>query len=665
MSLPRVMYFIVLISLLSACTLENTALGYTGSVDYPELFKYGNQKNADLETALLSISGSFNDNSVSVTQELLAAILATLDKEVGENYLPVEEGGDYGMGTGCTYKVDGSCRSTPYDGGVDYKGRGYIQITHKYNYQKYCPDCVGTSAPELDVCGCKNQWHCTVTDPVVCTQVKALQPDYAARIFASYYIENGLVSISNSRNYWRVGKVINGGDTYASDFNVKANDYLTFFNNNLDKTTKLLTWLNSGDRSGISTDSVPAVEALSIGFPEESQATRQVTLTLYVHDGSASGPIIQNAQVTGQDAAGSSFTQMTDTNGSVAITGSPGSWQFTITKSGYAANSWSQEITETATKNAFVLVEEPISESLCLEGHTFWVESVAFSPDSQTLASGSDNQIRLWDVSTGAEIRSLEGLSSDCNVKSIAFSPDGRLLASGCSYDPDNRMIKLWDVGTGKEIRSLEGHHFVESVAFSPDGQMLASGGSSGFGVSTARLWDTDTGIEIRLLNWNDDVYSVVFSPDGRTLASGGNDVVKLWDVGTGKEIRSLTCDYCVHSVAFSPDGQTLAYGSSYDGVSKINLWDVSTGAEIRSHEMHPFWVYSIAFSPDGQMLAVGGAPRFGVSTVSLLDVGTGRGIRSLAHSDGVRSIAFSPDGQTLAGGSFKVIRLWDLSHIR
>jgi len=40
---------------------------------------------------LLSISHSFKDNSVSVTQELLAAIIATLDKEVGESYLPVEE----------------------------------------------------------------------------------------------------------------------------------------------------------------------------------------------------------------------------------------------------------------------------------------------------------------------------------------------------------------------------------------------------------------------------------------------------------------------------------------------------------------------------------------------------------------------------------------------
>lgn len=240
----------IIVSLLiitSVCASVNTALAYTGSTEFPELFKYNDQKNVNLETALLSISHSFKDNSVPVTQELLAAIVATLDKEVGENYLPVEEEGDYGMGPSCTYKINGSCRATPYDGGADYKGRGYIKIMGKSNYQRYCgSDCVGNSAPETDVCGCKNQWQCTATNPAICPQAKALQPDYAAEIFVSYYVKNNLVSQSNAKSYWNVGKAINGGDTYASDFDFKANAYLTLLSDNLDKTTKLLTWLNSG-----------------------------------------------------------------------------------------------------------------------------------------------------------------------------------------------------------------------------------------------------------------------------------------------------------------------------------------------------------------------------------------------------------------------------------
>ena len=126
-----------------------------------------------------------------------------------------------------------------------YKGRGYIQITGQGNYKAFCGlDCVGTSTPLLDVCGCKNQKYCTVTDGAICPQVKALQPDYAARIFALYYIKNNLVPQSNSKHYWNVGKAINGGDAYASAFGVKANAYLTMFNDNPDKTNLLLTWLS-------------------------------------------------------------------------------------------------------------------------------------------------------------------------------------------------------------------------------------------------------------------------------------------------------------------------------------------------------------------------------------------------------------------------------------
>jgi len=69
-------------SLLMSMLLTAPALAFSGSMEFPELFKYDDQKNANLETALLSILTSFKNNSVSITQELLAAIMATLDKEV-------------------------------------------------------------------------------------------------------------------------------------------------------------------------------------------------------------------------------------------------------------------------------------------------------------------------------------------------------------------------------------------------------------------------------------------------------------------------------------------------------------------------------------------------------------------------------------------------------
>jgi WD40 repeat protein len=58
-------------------------------------------------------------------------------------------------------------------------------------------------------------------------------------------------------------------------------------------------------------------------------------------------------------------------------------------------------------------------------------------------------------------------------VQSVALSPDGRFALSGS----DDRTLKLWDVGTGKELRSLRGHgSHVKSVAFSPNGRFALSG---------------------------------------------------------------------------------------------------------------------------------------------------------------------------------------------
>ena len=66
-------------------------------------------------------------------------------------------------------------------------------------------------------------------------------------------------------------------------------------------------------------------------------------------------------------------------------------------------------------------------------------------------------------------------------VESIAFSPDGSTLASGAR----EKTIRLWDVVTGEQKRTLTGHmHWVKSIAFSPDGRTLASGGGQRHGLS-------------------------------------------------------------------------------------------------------------------------------------------------------------------------------------
>ncbi len=79
--------------------------------------------------------------------------------------------------------------------------------------------------------------------------------------------------------------------------------------------------------------------------------------------------------------------------------------------------------------------------------------------------------MKLWDVRDGKCLKILQGHSSW--VRSVAFSPNGETLATGS----DDQTVKLWDVGDGKCLKSLQGHtNRVWSVAFSPDGQTLICG---------------------------------------------------------------------------------------------------------------------------------------------------------------------------------------------
>ena len=293
-----------------------------------------------------------------------------------------------------------------------------------------------------------------------------------------------------------------------------------------------------------------------------------------------------------------------------------------------------------------------------LNGHAGEVNSVAFSPDGKTLASGvgSNGTIQLWNVATGQQIRSpLNGHAGEVN--SVAFSPDGTTLASG-----SNDAVQLWNVATGQltenyPVASSVGP--VNSVAFSPDGQTLASGNQNG----TSWLWKVAPGQlteNYSVTGNNGPVDSVAFSHDGQTLASGSNGEVQLWNAAIGQPTGTLKMGdvKAVNSVAFSPDGSTLASGGSDN---TVRLWDTATGQQIGpALTGHTGWVESVAFSPNGSTLASGSTDH----TVRLWDVATGQQMASLVTqgAGAVESIACSPDGKTLASGYANgTIRLWDV----
>jgi WD40 repeat protein len=107
--------------------------------------------------------------------------------------------------------------------------------------------------------------------------------------------------------------------------------------------------------------------------------------------------------------------------------------------------------------------------------HTEEVMNLAFSFTDDLLASCSqDRSICLWRTKTGELVKTLMGRTWPL---SIAFSPDSMSLATG---DIDGK-VTLWDLRTYTEILTLDvPAEILTSLSFAPDGKALAAGTVAG-----------------------------------------------------------------------------------------------------------------------------------------------------------------------------------------
>jgi WD40 repeat protein len=320
---------------------------------------------------------------------------------------------------------------------------------------------------------------------------------------------------------------------------------------------------------------------------------------------------------------------------------------------------------------------EPVGQPMSHGGGR--VEVVAFSPDSQTLAtasnalvrvdpqsnlrSGPRSEVRLWQAATGTPHGG--GIHAQGWVKALAFAPGSQVLATGTvgfAWTVGTKDLKvvsgearLWRVSTGQPLSDPLLHpHAVWALAFSPNGRFLLTGCED----TTARLYRLTPQSRVWTiaqpltapLRHEGLVRAVAFSPDGRSAltASAGGDVAtgaaaRLWDIPPEEAFRRvvLSCP-AAQMLTFSPDGAALLT-VPFKG-QDVQRFEMATARERAPAFHHDGQATALAFRKDGKVLATCGHDR----CARLWDWPSGRRLCECRHSDTVLWATFPPDGRTL-----------------
>ncbi len=280
------------------------------------------------------------------------------------------------------------------------------------------------------------------------------------------------------------------------------------------------------------------------------------------------------------------------------------------------------------TKNQKTLTRSggPVLTGLRFSSNGKWVAAI-----------GSLSIVKIWEASSGREVKTLEGLTLG-EQSAVEFSPDGKRIATQGS----DGSVYIWDPIIPRQLVAISAKLIV-NLAFSPDGKRIAGGFADG----RVEFWNASNGQQVFTAKSKEPGVTIVkFSPVGKcaafTLLDGS---IKSWDPLTGREVVTFKVSASqVRSWALSPDAQWLAVGTTDN---MIQAWDASSGRLVRTFKAER--LTDIDISPNGKRIVYGSED----GTVRICDLPSGQEIGELrGHSHRVSSVAFSPDGRQVASAS-------------
>lgn len=227
-----------------------------------------------------------------------------------------------------------------------------------------------------------------------------------------------------------------------------------------------------------------------------------------------------------------------------------------------------------ASKLGQLLVWEWQSESYVLkqQGHYFDMNTLAFSPDGQNIATGGeDGKVKLWNANSGFCFVTFPEHSA--SVSTVEFAKQGQVLFSA-SLDG---TVRAFDLIRYRNFRTFTSPTPVQfcSLAVDPSGDVVCAGSLDTFEIY---MWSVQTGKLLDVLSGHSaPISGLVFSPTGNQLASSSWDrSIRLWPVfGRARGSEPITLSSEATSLSFHPDGKEIC-ASTLDG--QLTFIDIAEG---------------------------------------------------------------------------------------